>query len=145
MRTGADGFHSDIRPHLANEENDLTSLMRLLLNALLDDLAHIEARVAAINKEIEAIAYSDDTMRQLLTIPDIGPLGATALVTAAGDGKLCAKRDLIPHQLIWNPRCGSHQGLADKISRLIRGWIHLCKPTRYLISSLQKQGGPYFF
>ena len=26
------------------------------------------------------------------------------------------KRDMIPELVIWNPRCGSHQGLAGKIS-----------------------------
>ena len=87
MRTGAGGFHSDIRRHLANNENDMTSSMRLLLNELLADLAHIEERITAISKEIEAIAYKDETVRRLLTIPGIGPLGATALVAAAGDGK----------------------------------------------------------
>jgi transposase len=90
-RTGlmnqAGGFHSDIRRHLANEDNDLTPSMRLLLNELLDDLAHIEARVAALSKEIEAVAHGDETVQRLLTIPGIGPLGATALVAAAGDGK----------------------------------------------------------
>lgn len=86
MRTGAGGFHADIRRHLANEENDLSGAMRALLGDLLDDLGQIEQRVAALTKEIEAIAHSDDTVRRLLTIPGIGPLGATALVAAAGDG-----------------------------------------------------------
>jgi len=39
-----------------------------------------------LTKEIEAIAHGDKTVRRLLTIPGIGPLGATALIAAAGDG-----------------------------------------------------------
>jgi len=95
MRTGAGGFHSDIRRHLANEENDLSSAMRSLLTSLLDDLARLERRIEELSKEIEAIAHSDETIKRLLTIPGIGPLGATALVAAAGDGRQFAKaRDM---------------------------------------------------
>lgn len=95
MRTGAGGFHADIRRHLANEDNDLSASMRTLLTNLLDDLAHLEQRIEALSKEIEAIAHSDETVRRLLTIPGIGPLGATALVAAAGDGKQFRKaRDM---------------------------------------------------
>ena len=74
MRTGAGGFHADIRRHLADEGNDLSASMRRLLTDLLDDLAHIETRVAELTKEIEAIAHSDETVRRLLTIPGIGAL-----------------------------------------------------------------------
>jgi len=95
MRTGAGGFHADIRRHLADSENDLTGTMRALLSDLLDDLAHIEKRVAELTKEIEAIAHSNETVRRLLTIPGIGALGATALVAAAGDGRQFRKaRDM---------------------------------------------------
>lgn len=95
MRTGAGGFHVDIRRHLAKEDNDLSDAMRTLLTNLLDDLAHLEQRIEALSKEIEAIAHSDETVKRLLTIPGIGPLGATALVAAAGDGKQFRKaRDM---------------------------------------------------
>jgi|TARA_R110001592_G_scaffold360970_1_gene670475 transposase len=95
MRTGAGGFHADIRRHLANLENDLTETMRALLSELLDDLAHIESRVKTLSARIEAIAHEDETIRRLLTVPGIGPLGATALVAAAGDGRQFRKaRDM---------------------------------------------------
>ena len=51
---------------------------------------------------------------------------------------------MIPEQVIWNPRCGSHQGLAGKTSRLIRGRIHLRKPMMSS-NNLQPRGGPYIF
>lgn len=95
LRTSAGGFHADIRGHLANEANDLSAAMRRLLGELLDDLAQLERRIAAITKEIEAIAYSDATVRRLLTIPGIGALGATSLVAAAGGGRQFGKaRDM---------------------------------------------------
>ena len=84
-----------IRRHLGNEGNDLSSSMRTLLTSLLDDLDHLEGRIAELSKEIEAIAHSHETIKRLLTIPGIGPLGATALVAAAGDGRQFKKaRDM---------------------------------------------------
>lgn len=95
MRKGAGGFHADIRRHLANTENDLSQAMRALLSDLLDDLAHLERPIAQLTREIEAVAHQDETVRRLLSVPGIGPLGATALVAAAGDGKQFKKsRDM---------------------------------------------------
>lgn len=56
MRTGAGGFHADIRRHLANDRNDLTSAMRDLLTDLLDDLAHIEKRIVDGDDERDCVA-----------------------------------------------------------------------------------------
>ena len=95
MRVGAGGFHADIRRHLANAENDLTPAMRVLLEELLDDLAYTEGRVKAVNAKVEAYAAEHETVSRLVTIPGIGPLGATAIVAAAGDGQQFHKaRDL---------------------------------------------------
>jgi transposase len=95
MRIGSGGFHADIRRILANEENDLTDTMRMLLTDLLQDLKHLEARIGALTSEIEAFAHRDETVRRLLSIPGIGPLGATALIAAAGDGRQFRKaRDM---------------------------------------------------
>ena len=95
MRVGAGGFHTDIRRHLADLDNDLTDSMRTLLLDLLEDLAHLESRIDKLSKKIEAVAHRDETVRRLLSIPDIGPLGATALVAAAGNGKQFRKaRDM---------------------------------------------------
>ena len=86
MRVGAAGFHADIRRHIGNLENDLTQIMRDLLNDRLNDLAYIENRVKALSAWIDAIANEDETISRLLTIPGIGALTATALVVAAVDG-----------------------------------------------------------
>jgi transposase len=48
-----------------------------------------------VTQEIEALAQADDRARRLATVPGIGPLGATALIAAAGDGRQFKKaRDL---------------------------------------------------
>lgn len=71
MRVGAGGFHADIRRHLANEENDLTSTMRVLL----DDLGYIESRIKAVTGKVEAYARENDTVSRLVTIPGISKRG----------------------------------------------------------------------
>lgn len=95
MRIGSGGFHTDIRRHLDNAENDLTQSIRELLEEMLDDLAHVEARIKAVTGRIEAYASRNDAVSRLVTIPGIGALGATAIVAAAGDGRQFRKaRDL---------------------------------------------------
>jgi transposase len=71
----------------ADECNDLTPTMRRLLNELFEDLMRLEKRIAEVTREIEALAASDEKARRLMTIPGIGPLGATALLAAAGNGQ----------------------------------------------------------
>lgn len=69
--------------------------MRVLLEELLDDLAHTEGRIKAVNAKVEAYASEHEAIRRLATIPGIGALGATALVAAAGDGRQFKKaRDM---------------------------------------------------
>jgi hypothetical protein len=53
MCTGAGGFHSDIRRHLANEENDLSDAMRAFLTGLLDDLDHLERSIRGTDRQSE--------------------------------------------------------------------------------------------
>ena len=54
----------------------------------------LEKRIAEVTREIEALAASDEKARRLMTIPGIGPLGATALL-AAGNGQQFKKaRDM---------------------------------------------------
>ena len=70
-----------------NEANDLTVTMRQLLQDLFEDLKRLEQRIAIITREIETIAAREDAARRLMTIPGIGPIAATAILAAAGDGR----------------------------------------------------------
>lgn len=58
--------------------------MRRLITSLFDDLRQLEARLTDLDREIEAIAATNDTARRLKTIPGIGPIAATALLAAIG-------------------------------------------------------------
>jgi transposase len=95
MRQGAGAFKLDIRRVLPDEGNDLTTTMRRLLRDLVADLEHLEKRIKAVTDEIDAVAAKDDAARRLMSIPGIGTLGATALLSAIGDaGRFAKARDL---------------------------------------------------
>lgn len=95
MRQGAGVFKADLQQVLADDGNDLTPTMRRLLSDLADDLTHLESRIKAVSREIDALAARDDVARRLMTIPGIGALGATGLVAAVGAGQQFTKaRDL---------------------------------------------------
>jgi transposase len=58
-------------------------------------LIRLEGRIAEVTREIEELAANDEKARRLMTIPGIGPLGATALLAAAGNGQQFRKaRDM---------------------------------------------------
>jgi transposase len=95
IRQGAGMFKLEL-PRITNDtSNDLTPTMRRLLQELFDDLKALEGRIAAVTREIEALAARDEKARRLMTVPGIGPLSATALLAAAGDGRQFKKgRDM---------------------------------------------------
>lgn len=87
MRTGVGVFRIDLPKVLADESNDLTPAMRQLVHDLWDQLQQLEERIRMITREIEAIAQRSDVARRLATVPGIGPIVATAILAAVGDGK----------------------------------------------------------
>jgi transposase len=95
IRQGVGLFKRDLPGILSNEANDLTPRMRRLLAELFDDLRRLEERIAAVAKEITQIVEEDEIASRLMSIPGVGPLSASALRAAAGDGKQFQKaRDL---------------------------------------------------
>lgn len=80
-------------------------MMRRLVGDLFADLRRLEERIREVTKEIEAVVDREDVTRQLMTIPGIGALGATAVLAAIGDGlqfrkarDLAAWLGLVPRQ-----------------------------------------------
>jgi transposase len=95
MRQGAGVFKLDIARILADQSNDLTSTMRAILTELWEEFAILDSRQLAVTRQVEAIASRLDAARRLMTIPGIGPLSATAIIAAVGDGRQFTKaRDL---------------------------------------------------
>jgi len=105
LRNGAGLFRQELPAVVGDDTNELTPAMRAVLGELWNEFKGLDERVAAVSQQIEALAARDDTARRLTSIPGIGPLGATALLAAVGDGKqfrrgrdLAAWLGLVPKQ-----------------------------------------------
>jgi transposase len=105
IRQGAGVFKLDLPRVIADTGNELSSSIRHLLKILFEELQRLEQRVAEATREIEALVARDDVARRLLTVPGIGPLGASALLAAVGRGQqfkrardLAAWLGLVPRQ-----------------------------------------------
>ena len=71
---------------LENADEDLTPRMRNLLALLWNEWKDLEQQLVDLNQEVERIASSDAACTRLRQIPGIGPLVATAIVAAIGNG-----------------------------------------------------------
>lgn len=90
---------------LEDGDNGLSGGMRRLLDGLRRDLVQLDQRVAEVEAVIVAEARTNEACVRLQTIPGIGPLTASALVSAVGDGRqfkngrqLAAWAGLVPGQ-----------------------------------------------
>jgi transposase len=69
---------------LEDAENALSGDFRLLLNGLQHDLQTLDER---LDKRIQTVANNHPGAKRLQQISGMGPITATALVSAVGDGK----------------------------------------------------------
>ncbi len=90
---------------LADETNELSPRIRLLIEDLRGQWRDLDERITAFDKEFAALAKAEDAPRRLMTIPGFGPLGATALAAFVGDATalpngraLAASLGLVPRQ-----------------------------------------------
>ena len=65
---------------------EISSRIRRLVIDIRSEWQALDSRIEALNGEFVAIARHDETARQLVTIPGVGVLNATALVAAVGNG-----------------------------------------------------------
>ena len=72
---------------LEDAENGLSAYFRMLLEELRQDLITFDERISSLTEKINAIAKADEDTQRLQQIPGVGPITATALISAVGDGK----------------------------------------------------------
>ena len=72
---------------LENAENGLSFDFRTLLDELRQDLIRLDEREEEMSQKIHTLANSIPAAKRLQSIPGIGPMSATAIVCAVGDGK----------------------------------------------------------
>ena len=68
---------------LERDEDDLPQTMRNMCIRLFDHLRILDWQIDDLTSRIEAAARNDETARQLMTIPGIGPMCAMAITTLA--------------------------------------------------------------
>jgi transposase len=72
-------------PLVAENDQRLTAMMRETLNDLLDELAALKKRIAGYEKKLKAIAEAHPVCQRLTTVPGVGPISATAVMSSVGD------------------------------------------------------------
>lgn len=89
----------------ADERSPLSARMQVILRNLWHEWQQLDHDIGEITAEIEMIAKTDPDCRRLLAIPGVGPIVATALVAAVGNGNafqrgrdLAAWLGLVPRQ-----------------------------------------------
>ena len=105
VRQGVSAFKMDMPRVLEDASNDLSSSMRMLVAELWAELSDVEQRLKVVTDRIEASAKNDELARRLMSIPGVGALSATALISAIGNPKgfkrgrdLSAWIGLVPRQ-----------------------------------------------
>ena len=83
--TGAHHVVPQARTLLEEADSGVPGLLRPALAVALEEIREIEARIRAVEQQLEAAAAQTLSVGQLRTIPGIGLLTATALVAAVGD------------------------------------------------------------
>jgi transposase len=91
VKEGRASLRRDLPQILENAENGLSPRMRQLIAALREHWHALEAQIAQHTGEIELVAKRSDDCRRLVTVPGVGPLSATALVAAVGNGAMFGK------------------------------------------------------
>jgi transposase len=71
---------------LENADNGLTPLMRNLIDVLWGEWKTVEQQIEGLSGELQRIAASDAGCTRIQQIPGIGPVVATAIVAAIGNG-----------------------------------------------------------
>jgi transposase len=80
---------------LDNPTCGLSPRMGRLLQQLRDEWRAMDDHIQQIDEEVATLAREDEACRRLIQVPGIGPLTATALVAAVGNGAAFTKgRDL---------------------------------------------------
>ncbi len=112
---------------LENADANLTPRMRNLISLLWSEWKDLEQQIVTVNAEVELIASSDAACLRLRQIPGIGPLIATAIVAAIGNGAAFHKGREFSSWLGLVPRQHSTGGKARLFGISKRGNSYLRK------------------
>jgi transposase len=112
---------------LENADENLTPRMRNLLGLLWNEWKELEQQLEGLDREVEQIASGDAACQRLRQIPGIGPLIATAMIAAIGNGAAFHKGREFAAWLGLVPRQYSTGGKAKLFGISKRGNSYLRK------------------
>jgi transposase len=112
---------------LENAENGLTPLMRNLIDVLWGEWKTVEQQIKGLSDELQRIADSDAGCTRIQQIPGIGPVVATAIVAAIGNGAAFRKGREFSAWLGIVPKQHSTGGKARLLGISKRGNTYLRK------------------
>jgi len=106
VRQGAACLRHTLPSILAQRTDVLSPRLVHLIEDLGGDWQRLDARIDAVTAQIDDLARQDENCRRLMGIPGVGPMIASAMVAAIGDGSAFARgRDfgawlgLVPKQI----------------------------------------------
>ena len=76
---------------LEDAENRLTADFRILLKGLQEDLLHLDDRIGSQDQAIRKLSQEHEGAKRLQQLRGIGPITATALIAAIGNGRQFAR------------------------------------------------------
>lgn len=84
ITAGARVASEQIARVLADPDSAIPALLRETMRQLLDEVHHLEVRIATLERQLTAAARENLPCQNLLSVPGIGLLTATAMVAATG-------------------------------------------------------------
>jgi len=106
VRQGPRSLRQQLPQILATRTDVLSPRMLRIIEDIVDDWRYLDDRIERVTDEIEGLARTDVNCGQLISVPGIGPIIASATVAAVGNGTAFAKgRDfaawlgLVPKQM----------------------------------------------
>ena len=91
VRQGLRFLRQQLPEILAKRIDVLSPRMIRIVEDLSGDWRHLDERIEQVTKEIDVLAHGSESCRQLMTVPGIGPLIASAMVAAVANGAAFTK------------------------------------------------------
>jgi transposase len=85
MPKGVSQFRQAVVDRLESEQDKLTALSQEMFRKLVEEFVALEEQLAYYQDKLDTLAKTHPECQRLMTIPGIGPLGATALIAAVSD------------------------------------------------------------
>jgi transposase len=120
-------FQHALKDIVEAPDDDLGPRIVTLIHDVAAELVELNRRIDDLDAEIKQLAQRDPDMKRLTEIPGVGPMIASALVAAVGDGRIFAKGRDLSAWLGLVPRQVSTGGKAKLIGISKRGNRYLRK------------------